>query len=169
MKKNALWLLIGVLLIIVGIESYSLINISSKVDTLNSSIEDLNLIMDKQKEEFDIVARQEHKELAEKIIIHTYLELNKAGSKKKGEPVGLIVSNMKLISSSYTGEDEDIKTMLYKVQDYLDYKMYEIGLMPEYEGNISEKEDFRYYITVTDYVRICISKYALFDKIGLYD
>lgn len=142
MRKNILFFIIGVLIIIIGIESFLLINQKAEEDRL----------------------------LAEKVIIQTYKELHKAGDKYAGEPVGHMVANMKVVSESYTGNDKDIEIMLFEVQDYLNYKMYSIGLMPNYEGDIEGNLRKLYaYDKANDFVDTCISKYALFDKIGLYD
>lgn len=168
MKKVIAIISISLLTIISCVEAGIILNqhniISKQQTTLSEQgkkIQDQQEVMSKTKE-------QEHKKLAEKVIIQTYNEIMKAGSTPNSEPVGLIKENMKIIANSYNGDDVDIKNMLSQVQDYLDYRMYKVGLMPEYKGYSKEKDGFGYYSKVKDSVSTCISKYALFDKVGLY-
>lgn len=151
-----------IFILIIGIGAIFLINQKNTINNLNSEITNLNAQLTKISDSHD-------KELATKIIIQTYNELIKAGQILSDEPVGLISKNMKIVSNSYTGEDQDVKNMLIKVQDYLDYRMYYLDLNTPFSERTKGKGDLSHYIEVIDSIDKCISKYALFDQIGLYE
>lgn len=161
MKQKALIILIILLFIGLVVETSFLLIQNSKIENYQKEIMDLEVSLES-------INNDKHQILAEKVIIQTYEEMKKAGALYKGDSTGLIIVNMEIISNAYTGNDEDIIRMLEEVLDYLNFKMYEGGYSQDYTGDKDRNSLFAYGNT-KKYVEICISKYALFDQIGLYD
>lgn len=172
MKKALVIILICFLIICIGVELGIIINQQNIITTQQDEISNYIAKIEEQEKQLNEINDQKHEELAEKVIIQIYHELVKAGSKKDNEPVGLIKENVEIVSDSYSGNDKDIKDMLEKVKGYINFGMdtwHKISRMTEEEKKKFNSDSFDYYMTAKSAVDKCISKYALFDKIGLYE
>lgn len=166
MKRALMYVLIGLLIVIVGIETVFIINQHSIINQQTKTI-------DSQKSSINAMKEKEHTKLAEKVITHTYNEFQKTEKLSiSRREVVIIDSNIDIISDSYSGDDADIKDMLTKVKKYISYTRLNYSkIYPSEETDeINEymTQSISMQIDANKAVDICISKYALFDKIGLY-
>ncbi|PKL00082.1 MAG: hypothetical protein CVV56_08180 [Tenericutes bacterium HGW-Tenericutes-1] len=174
-KERILSLIITLLIVVIGAESYFLINKDQKIKRMND--EAINVVneFEIQKQKYDSLLNNESKELAEKVIIHSYQVYSDAGILTKNDNTYIfrvleLQSNMKIISNSYSGDDKDIKDMLVKIQKMLDFTFdnrFNIEKMSDDEKSTYFNKSLDLYVQAGEALDICISKYALFDRVGL--
>lgn len=182
MKKIFSIIFISLLAIIVCAEGYFLYNQYSQINKLSNSLSSLNSkyieLNGKYVEisgQYEDQKNNEDEKLAEKVITEAYNQQKKAGSLRPIDNMYLLDiqtlrENMELIGNSYSGNDSDIKDMLEKIKKYLDYTSaneYKVVKMSKDDQNKYYNQSMDYYSSAKNAVRKCISKYALFDKIGL--
>ena len=168
MKKVIHIISIGLLVIAVLTEACLLFNQSNKISSLKNSLATINV-------KYEDLQDDKNRELSEKVIIETYNQQNKAGKLRSKDDMYIfdildLRDNMKIISESYTGDDQDIRDMLGKVNIYLNHiwdNRLDIESMSKDERSKYNNQHIKNYRDANEAVNKCISKYALFDKVGL--
>lgn len=186
--KKVLISIIVLFVIVAGIATYFVVVQNNQISTLNKDIDGLNLVIKdlEQKnsimeQELESSKNEQDEKLAKKVITQSYNQFIEAGSFSRKEfeanvdkyfsEYYVLNHNMEIISNSYNnGIDADVKNMLNAINKYLDTMW--IGEL-EYEAMTdTEKSDYWGTNLVNGYkstiaINNCISKYALFDEIGL--
>jgi len=162
MKKIIIASVMILMVLAIGIETFTIIKQKQSIEVLNEKISEMKNDTDKK--------------LAEKVIIHAYKEFKKAGNLLPDGSVDYLIalstihSNFELVKNSYNGSDNDITNMLNLAYDYLDYVhslVLKFDSLSTNEKNEAWLKSFDKYSAADKALNSCISKYALFDKVGL--
>ena len=186
--KRALILLVILLFLASSFATYFIVIQNKHISTLKKEIDSLdieNINLQQQNDDLKLQTEDSKNKqdeiLAEKVITQSYKQFNEAGSfSRKDFETNIdnyfseyyaFYHNMGIVSNSYNnGKDADVKHMLNAINEYLDTIW--IGEL-EYDA-MTDAEKSDYWgtklingVNASATINNCISKYALFDEIGL--
>lgn len=174
MKKFIPYIIIGVLTVGISIETTILIMQSGKINDLEAANTNLSQEVNKNKEKIAEESQNAQKEIPLEVITATYKEFSKFKELNKADikyymKIFDIKDKLNVIFESYTGNDTDIKDMIEAINKYVDNALTE-RLIPKEDEDAklyNYKQAVLLYDAANKAINKCISKYALFDKVGL--